>query len=105
MAIADIDFEGNGSNNQVEEPKGNPVSNTGVISNQEDVASLNGETDDINKQGEKNNQEKNDDKNKGEQTSSTGGLTPGTHLEIDNKTYKVADNGDIVDEKVISLKN
>lgn len=99
MAIADIDFEGNGSNNQVEEPKGNPVSNTGVISNQEDVASLNGETDDINKQGEKNNQEKNDDKHKGEQTSSTGEVTPGTYLEIDDKTYKVADNGDIVDEK------
>ena len=99
-----IDF---GMNGAVESPKGDASQQTDSnLANQEDTTSLSGEPNtDINADG---NQEGNKKDNNGEgsdNNSSTGELEPGTAIEFDGKTYTVADNGDLVDEKGNVFKN
>ena len=103
MAVADIDFEGAGS----QATNTNDNNNGGAQNNQDDVTHLNGsdvsdintsDTDD-NKNTPNNNDDNNNnnDNNNGDDTHSTGELNVGDQIEVDGVTYTVSENGDVVD--------
>lgn len=108
MAAEGIDFEGNVG--------GTPAANAnGNLANQPDTTALTGDNhDDLtgkdntnngndNQNDNNNNQPDNQNDNNGEgnndnQSSSTGGLEPGTEVEFEDNVYTVAENGDLVDK-------
>lgn len=101
MAISNIDFEGtdNQGIGSTQEQK------TEVSTNKEDVTNLSGnDVDDISNTGVKDTTETTKTKttqqteNK-DDNSSTGELAVGDEVEVDGITYKVAENGDLVDDK------
>ena len=112
MDINDIDFEGTGAGttgaNGGSEPQNGA---SGGEDPNRNVSSLDGKkTDDITSKSNASDDDKHDDVNanagaddkggegKGDAAaSSTGELTPGTQISLGDKTYTVADNGDVVD--------
>lgn len=101
MAVQDIDFEG------ADNTGGglNPDTNTVAPDNKDDVTHLDGgDVDDITNGSTDDNKDKPDDKdgsndNNNNDNPSTGELNAGDQLEVDDVTYTVAENGDLVDDK------
>lgn len=93
MDIDNIDFDGtaSGSGGTQAQPTNNSEDKTPIDNSQPDVTNLNN--------GENNEPDNNAATGSNSENTSSNSLNVGDELEIDNNRYKVADNGDIVDEQ------
>lgn len=101
MAVADIDFEGTGTNGTTPPVNNEKDSGNAGNGNQEDTTHLNGSGDKEDVTGKDGNGQKNDNNN---DIASTGELSEGDSIEVDGVTYVVDQNGNLVDTDGVVFK-